>query len=208
MKTIRRYFATQEEAIQAAKKRASSRYRTQYVYRANPDPHSETAFYLRELVDKTQKPVLKVRYDGSVHQLQETPTMNPEFVTEIVALARQIAGYVGYTDLDNGLQPLATLLLKVGREIKELYDAYTVHTPEADVYAEAADCLYYAACCWQHGDGTAYGTVVEVFSNLDLDMAKAMAAALAKYRYRASGPNVKNVEIERTLIEAALEKLP
>ena len=131
--------------------------------------------------------------------------MNPQFVQEIVALARQIAVYVGYSDLVDGLQPLAKLQAKCEHEREELYQTYSyLDAPEADVYAEAADCLYYAACCMHHGDGRAYADVVALFLSLDLDMAKAQKAALAKYRYRASGPNVKNFDIERTLIEAAL----
>ncbi len=136
---------------------------------------------------------------------EQAPTMNNEFVQEIVALARQIAQYVGYSDLVDGLQPLATLRAKCAHEQEELTEIYSIISePESDVYAEAADCLYYAACCWQHGDITAYADVVKLFQSLDLDMAMAQKAALAKYRYRASGPNKKDFAVERTLIEAAL----
>ncbi len=74
MKTIKRFIATQDEAIKNAKKRASSRYRTQYIYRTNPDPGGTAEFYIRELLDKKQPPILKVLYDGSVVSLEESPT--------------------------------------------------------------------------------------------------------------------------------------
>ena len=56
----KRFFETQEEAIKDAKSRARTRYRTQLVYA------SEQGFYLRELLEKDHKPVLKVLHEGKV----------------------------------------------------------------------------------------------------------------------------------------------
>ncbi len=60
----KRYYETQEAAIKDAKSRAKSRYRTQLIY------DSEQGFYLRELLGKSQKPILKVFYDGKVQSCE------------------------------------------------------------------------------------------------------------------------------------------
>ncbi len=77
MKTIQRYIVTESDAIKAAKKRASSRYRTQYVYRIEQD--GAMVYFIRELPDTAYKPAFKVLYGGAIHALNEDVILLPVY---------------------------------------------------------------------------------------------------------------------------------
>lgn len=67
MRKIGRLFDTQIDALKAAKQRAKTRYRTQYIYEQEQD--GRTVWYIRELIETERHPIIKVFYDGSDHDL-------------------------------------------------------------------------------------------------------------------------------------------
>lgn len=63
---IKRFFATEDQAIKAAKQRARTEYHTHYIYLTD-----EGKFYIRGILTTNPLPVLKVRFDGTVTDLRE-----------------------------------------------------------------------------------------------------------------------------------------
>lgn len=84
MKRIQRYILTQEEAVKIAKSRAKTRYRTQYIYAIEQD--GATVYFIRELLEKVNKPVLKVLYSGDVLPVKDT-TFMPVYRIRFMLLA-------------------------------------------------------------------------------------------------------------------------
>lgn len=134
---------------------------------------------------------------------------------QLVLYARQIALYNHYPVLEHGLQPVQDwvwdgvtykgLLSKYRHECDELAEAVE-KGDHLHVLSEAADVLYYGAQLNAQQPGhywwlSAYSEV----GRKGILMRHAMPAALAKYQYRASAPNRKDVETERTLIQHAIE---
>lgn len=126
---------------------------------------------------------------------------------QLVAYARQIAVYRGYTDLVDGLQPLDTLLAKLEHEMEELLEAQRT-TSLMHVLHEAADVLYYSACLqaarpghpeWQYGRGW--------LCQRGVDPQAAERAALAKYGWRAGGATRKDEAYELRLIAEAVGEI-
>jgi hypothetical protein len=121
----------------------------------------------------------------------------------LVALARQIAVYRGYTELVDGLQPLNTLLAKHLHEQEELLEAELHKTP-LHVLHEAADVLYYAACIdAAEGKNETYPAGLRWLAARDIDPQAAERAALAKYGWRAGGEKRKDEVVELRLIAEA-----
>ena len=130
---------------------------------------------------------------------------------QLVAYARIIAGYQGYSVLVNGLQPVEDyevdgaqkpgLRSKFNHEREEFAEAgdfwHQMH--------EAADLLYYIACISeQTGDDSYQETLRSLANLLHLPPAMLEAAALAKYGYRAAAPGNKDEQHEIHLIAEAL----
>jgi hypothetical protein len=61
-RTNTRYFDSLDEAIKVAKKRAQSTYITQYIYR------NEDKLCIRNILIESEKPITKVKFDGSVQR--------------------------------------------------------------------------------------------------------------------------------------------
>lgn len=133
--------------------------------------------------------------------------LRDKMADQLVAYARQIAVYRGYNNLENGLQPPDVLNSKYEHEKEEFADVVT----NKDIwhqYHEAADLFYYAACfdaqfSYDNGGPMPHYRLhlaEDIVINAGLDRNKAMKAALAKYGWRASGPNRKDEDFEIELI--------
>lgn len=59
-----KYYATPDEAIASAKKRAKSTYSTQYIYQG------QDGLYVRNTLVEAEGPVAKVLFDGTINQLK------------------------------------------------------------------------------------------------------------------------------------------
>lgn len=126
---------------------------------------------------------------------------------QLVAYARKIAVYRAYANLENGLQPLSVLNVKLEQEQEEFADALA----NKDIwhqYHEAADLLYYSACidCQARNNHVRYNRCLVRISAYHLDQGKAENASLAKYGWRASDFNRKDEEVEIELIRNACQE--
>ena len=128
---------------------------------------------------------------------------------QLVIYARRIAQYVGYSDLVDGLQPLERLQEKYKAEIVEFKEALTEKTWLHALH-EVADVAYYGACIDEQSSSNNYADVIREceqllrFHGIKVTRSQIELAALAKYEYRASGPNLKNEEHELNLIQEAV----
>jgi hypothetical protein len=126
---------------------------------------------------------------------------------QLVLCARLIAGYNGYPDLVEGLQPVEGLQAKYQDEIEEFKGAlrrgnwlHWLH--------KASDVIYYAAQLdVQQGTDLYPDALRECaqlmrFHGLKVTAAQIERGALAKYEWRASG-NKKDEEHELSLISKA-----
>lgn len=135
--------------------------------------------------------------------------VNPVVPAELVALARVIACARKYPVLIRGLQPLEDyeisgkiqpgLKSKYNHELVELHECLTEGLERNRLLRRAANCLYYAACIVESSDDLrpyyAYvATIAALAKPYNISQQEAEAAALAKYRYRASRPWRKPVE--------------
>ncbi len=126
----------------------------------------------------------------------------------LVSYARKIAVYRGYADLVNGLQSAARLEAKLLHEQEELQEAQAEKS-RLHAYHEAADILYYAACLQEQEQGKAarFDESRAWLRERGLDPAKAERAAMAKYGWRAGGPNRKDEAYELRLLVPVLYRL-
>ena len=124
----------------------------------------------------------------------------------LVSHARKIAVYRGYADLVDGLQPADRLEAKLLHEREELQEAQAAKS-RLHAYHEAADVLYYAACLQEQGKAGQFAESCAWLVGCGLDPAKAERAALAKYQWRAGGPNRKDEAYELRLLVPVLYRL-
>lgn len=124
----------------------------------------------------------------------------------MIANAKQIAIYQRYTNLIDGLQPVADLEAKYYHEWQELREAIAT---KSRVYwlHEAADIYYYANQLEAQAGPSWLPSALASLHTYGLDADQVERAALAKYNWRASAPNNKNEDYELALISAALERL-
>lgn len=132
---------------------------------------------------------------------------------QLVVYAKQIAIYRGYSDLLNGLQPVARLREKYVAEIGEFKEALISKTWLHALH-ESSDVLYYAACidAQQQSSETRYAAALQEcgqmlrFHGIRVTAKQIEAAALAKYAWRAAGKDNKDEAHELVLIESAVSK--
>lgn len=132
----------------------------------------------------------------------------------LIAYARRIAQYRGYTDLVNGLQPLERLREKYQREIEKFKDALA-HKSWLHQLHEASDVIYYAACSDEQADSPEsdlYSAALREctqlirFHGTPVTDKQIEAAARAKYGWRASDKDNKDEAHELVLIEQVVSK--
>lgn len=131
--------------------------------------------------------------------------------SQLVACARTIAVYAGYTVLVNGLQPVEDYevdgVQKLG--LRSKFERERVEFDTAGDFwhraHEASDLLYYSACVTEQTGDDSYSETLRGLANLlHLPPATLEAAALAKYGYRAAAPGNKDEQHEIHLIAEAL----
>lgn len=133
----------------------------------------------------------------------------PKARETLVTCARFIAVYGGYTDLVDGLQPIERLRENYLHEIEEFKEAL-VHKTWLHWLHEASDVAYYAACIDAQAGSDIYPDALREsaqlmrFHGIHVTSEQIEKAALAKYEYRASGPNAKNEEHELSLIQESV----
>ncbi|HEY7414939.1 MAG TPA: hypothetical protein VH593_07090, partial [Ktedonobacteraceae bacterium] len=115
---------------------------------------------------------------------------------QLVAYARQIAVYKGYDKLVNGLQPAQDLEGKYEHEWLEFHEKQVRNAPLTEQLHEAADVLYYACQLEQQTGQSLAATTLKLLVNTGMRQDRVIAAALAKYEYRASRPNSKDEQHE------------
>lgn len=118
------------------------------------------------------------------------------FQDEIKSLALRIAKHVRN---EEHLQDINTIFDKFNHELEELEEA-------SEKWDELPDILYYATCAAIQGSPHLLRTMPHRMKTYGVTMEQAQTACLAKYHYRAAG-NPKNIEVERRLINEALQSL-